>query len=311
MNNQKLQKHIEEKKSEYNQMSLSGEEKLILKNKLFERIPEPSPFFNWSLYMRATSISFAAFLLVTSPVVVAAEKSLPGDFLYNFKTNVNEEVVGVFIPHEEKAEYKKKLLTKRAFEIKRISEEGDIRMDQLEDVEDAMEDSVIDVLAVVANETKTEEEIIKDHKDLIAVLEFSENIIEEKKENKNDDKNFSKIKDFKLLAETSLLAHVESISESDEEENDSVEILVKKAKENIDEIPENEKEEFILEVEKIEDDSESQEVGGYINLTINAKEAEPEVSVEVKTETKLEMVLDLYEQIADKKLELEIEKLEL
>lgn len=311
MNNQKLQNHIEEKKSEYNQMSLGGEEKLILKNKLFERIPEPSPFFNWSLYARATSISFAAFLLVTSPVVVAAEKSLPGDFLYNFKTNVNEEVVEAFIPAEEKGEYYKKLLTKRAFEIKTISEEGDISIDQLEDVEAAMEDSVTDVLAVIPTETKTEEEIIKDHTDLIAVLEFSENIIEEKKEDKIDTENFSKMKDFKLLAETSLMAHVESISESDEEEKKSVDVLVGEAKESIEEIPEDEKKEFILEVEKIEDDSESQEVGGYINMTINAKAVEPEVSVEVKTETKLEMVLDLYEQIADKKLELEIEKLEL
>lgn len=109
MDNPKIQNDIENMKSEYGQVSLSVSEKESLKASIFEKInpaPIASPYFNWAFYTKTASLAFATLVLVTSPVVVAAQKSLPGEFLYTVKTNVNEEVVGIFVADEEKVNIK-------------------------------------------------------------------------------------------------------------------------------------------------------------------------------------------------------------
>jgi len=316
MDNPKIQNDIEKMKADYNRVSLSFAERENLKASIFEKInstPVKSPYFNWSFYTKATSLAFATFVLITSPIVAAAQKSLPGDFLYPVKTQVNENVVEIFVPQEEREEYHKTLLTKRAFEIKTLSEEGELSEEQIQAVEIAIEDSVSEVLTVSELNQKTEEEIIQDHQDVIAVLEFSSKIIEE---NKSEEVN-SKIDEFKVIAENSLVKHVETITNSDDGVEDSVNELIEDAKEIIETIPEEDKKEFSDEVEKIENtNSEPAVVQSDVQdeiglMSFSAKMVEEVESVkEQKTENKLDRVLELHEQIAERKIELEIEKLE-
>lgn len=316
MDNPKIQNDIENMKSEYGQVSLSVSEKESLKASIFEKInpaPIASPYFNWAFYTKTASLAFATLVLVTSPVVVAAQKSLPGEFLYTVKTNVNEEVVGIFVADEEKGEYQKSLLTKRAFEIKTLSEQGELNEEQIKDVEVALESSVNEVLEVVVDENKTEEEIIQDHQEVLAVLQFSSEIIE----NNKPDEVESKIEEFKTTTETSLIAHVENITNSDDGVEDSVTELIEDAKEIIETIPEEDKKEFSDEVDKIENVNQDPVVAevqvetGIEMMSFSAKMVAPiEPEKEEKKESKLDMVLELHEQIAEKKIELEIEKLE-
>lgn len=316
MDNPKIQNDIEKMKTEYSQVSLTFAERENLKASIFEKInstPVKSPYFSWAFYTKATSLAFATFILITSPIAAAAQKSLPGDFLYPVKTQVNENVVEIFVPQEEREEYHKTLLTKRAFEIKTLSEEGELKAEQIKDVEIAIENSVSEVLAVSELEEKTEEEIIQDHQEVIAVLEFSSKIIEANSSEEVD----SKIEEFKVAAETSLVEHVESITNSEDGVEDSVTELIEDAKEIIETIPEEDKKGFSDEVEKIENTNSEpvvvqSDVQDEIDLmSFSAKMVEEvELVKEQKTEDKLDRVLELHEQIAERKIELEIEKLE-
>jgi hypothetical protein len=320
MNNPKIQNDIEKMKADYNRVSLSFAEKEDLKAAIFEKIntvpiPVKSQFFNWSFYTKASSLAFATLILVTSPVVVAAQKSLPGEFLYPVKTKVNENVVEVFIPQEEKEQYHKTLLTKRAFEVKTLAETGDLKTEQIKDVEVAIENSVAEVLEISESEPKTEEEIIQNHQEVVAVLEFTEKIIESKNEVLD-----TTISELKLNTETSLNSHIEDIKNSNNGSEDSVKELIEDAKEDIAEIPEEDKKEFSDEVEKIEkteSEPEDSAVNGTeiktaVDLMSFSARSTGSVSVieETDTEDKLNMVLELHEQIAEKRIMLEIEKLE-
>jgi hypothetical protein len=303
MNNQKLQKDTEEIKNAYNDISLSVSEKESLRASIFEKInPKPvaSPIFNFSFYTRASALAFASLLIVTSPVVAAAQKSLPGEFLYPVKVNFNESVVEIFAP--EKEEYQKSLLAKRAFEVKKLSESGDLNEDQLDDVEHAIEESVSSVIKSDPHVKKTSKEIIQDHQDVIAVLEFSEKIIDSKKLNNRD----SKIDDFKVVAEASLMKHLEDISEEETKDPEYFEDMIEDAKKEIEKIEAEEKHEEESEEKEVELKTEPQ-----AGIMMTATFAETDL-VELKTEAdvKIDEVLDLYEIIADRKVELEVERLD-
>lgn len=310
MNNEKLKNHIDKTKSDYNQLSLSVSEKESIRANIFEKInptPVKSPYLNWQFYVKSTSLAFATLLLITSPVVAGAQKSLPGDFLYPVKINFNESVAEIFAP--EKEEYQKSLLTKRAHEIKKLSEEGDLEDDEIEDVELAIEDAVEKVIKSEKTKDKKSKDIIKDHKDVIAVLEFSEKIIDAEKPNERE----SKIDHLKITTETSLKAHIESIPKTESENPEYLEDLIEEAKEEIERI-EKDNSDLDSDVEPVVEEesvSTSTEPQPQASIMMTAKLAEV-VPVEIKTEASVnfEQVLDLYEQISDKKVQLEINRLD-
>ncbi len=302
MNNQKLQKDTEEIQNAYNDISLSVSEKESLRASIFEKInPKPvkSPIFNFSFYTRASALAFASLLIVTSPVVAAAQKSLPGQFLYPVKVNFNESVVEIFAP--EKEEYQKSLLVKRAYEIKVLSESGDLEENELEDVEIAIEASVSKVMEANNDENKTDEEIIQDHQDVIAVLEFSEKIIDSESAKRIE----SKIDDFKVVAEASLMKHLEGISEEETKDPEYLEGLIEDAKDEIEKIDAEEKQEVKPKEEEVEIKTEPQ---AGIMMTATFVDTAPD-ELKSATDEKIDEVLDLYERIADKKVELEVERL--
>lgn len=319
MNNKKLQKNIEETKSAYSGISLSAKERQTLRINIFEKIDNnvpksiKSPFFNWSFYAKATSLSFAAFVIFTAPIIAAAERSLPGEFLYEVKVGFNEEVVDVFVSKEEKQNYKKSLLTKRAFEIKTLSEKGELNNEQIKDVEKAIKNSVSEIVAVGVSKNKTEEDIIKDHKDVIAVLEYSEKIIDSKKTSDNN----SELHDLRDVAQTSLRAHVKSISDSEEKIDKSIENLIEDARKIIENIPEDEKKDWKDEEKDVEESEVNNDKIATTTIkaslisttTIRNTEISPEMTSLEQTKNKLEMILYLHEKISEKKVELDVEKL--
>lgn len=303
MNNQKLQKDTEEIQNAYNDISLSVSEKESLRASIFEKInPKPvaSPIFNFSFYTRASALAFASLLIVTSPVVAAAQKSLPGDFLYPVKVNFNESVAEIFAP--EKEVYQKSRLAKRAYEIKKLSESGELEADQLEDVEVEIEKTIAKVLKDDVSKKKTSKEIIEDHQDVIAVLEFSEKIIDSKKPKDRD----SKIDDFKVVAEASLMKHIEGISEEETNDPEYFEDLIEDAKKEIEKIEAEEKHEDNPEEEATDLKVEPQ---AGIMMTATLSEVVP-VELKSEADVKMDEVLHLYERISDRKVELEVERLD-
>lgn len=312
MNNQRIQKDIENLKSEYNSVSLSFAEKENIKANIFEKINSipvatPSPFFSWSFYARVSSLALAAFVLVTSPVVVAAQRSLPGELLYPVKTNINEGFVEIFIPEEEKSEYQRNLLTKRAYEIKKVSEKGELSKEEIEDAESAIE---ISFSKIIDDDLKKEKDkdAIKGHQEVIAVLGFAEKIINEKKP-----KDFEgKLDDFKLVAQTHLNNRIAKISD------DSLEEIIEDTKAIIEEISEEEKEDFSDVVERIDNDNDI-EIKTQTENREDGEEPEEEnhedeksFSVETRDadfEDRLDMALDLQEELIEKKIQIEIDML--
>lgn len=184
MNNQKLQNDIDNLKSDYNQLSLSVDEKINLKNKLFSQIdsvavsrPVVSPFMSWSFYFKAVPAFVLMFAIVGAPISFAAERSLPGDVLYTVKVKVNEEVAAAFVPKKEKDEYYQKLLNKRVTEMKTLAKTGDLDTDALEDISNTLEDNVNNVLVALGESEEPVEDVLQSHQEVLALIELNEEII--------------------------------------------------------------------------------------------------------------------------------------
>lgn len=293
MDNEKLQNDIEKLKSAYSNVSLSLEERVKMKRDLFAKIDQPSPIFNFSFYTKIVSTAFIAVMIFTTPVVFAAQNSLPGDLLYNFKTNINEEAVGIFVPQQDKIEYHKKLLARRAYEIKTLSDKGDLNNNQIDDVEDAIKGSVSEIITPLTKKKKTEKEIVKDHQDVMAVLEFSQKIVKAK----NSKDSQSKIDEVKVAVKESMLSHVKNISnptttfESEENQKYFGDLIADSK----------------TEIEKYMTGGTSSKANLSENVEVDSTEMEEK---EKTTEEKMVIILDKYSKIAEKNLITEIEILE-
>ncbi len=92
---------------------------------IYQRIP--SPFFRYWTPVMVTMCSFAFVIFGGSAVAYNASSSLPGDFLYNFKVHVNEEVAGIFIKSDlEKITFQQYRVAKRIEEVKKLAVEGEL-----------------------------------------------------------------------------------------------------------------------------------------------------------------------------------------
>lgn len=190
MNNHKLQNDIDEAKAAYMQVSLSASEKVALKNLVMDAatadttlsVVSPratsSVWFRWQFYARAVPIALLMFVLVGTPVVFAAERSLPGDVLYNIKTSVNEEVREVFVPATEKDEYYQELLAKRASEMRILAKRGQLNTERAEIAHAVLADNVTEAIAASEASGEPEEEVLQDHQVIVAFVTMSEEIVD-------------------------------------------------------------------------------------------------------------------------------------
>lgn len=114
-------------------ISLTEEERGLLHSKLTQEtmlnvcVPATSlsTYFyrgiQHGLRMSLSALFFVVF--VGGSVSAIADSALPGDPLYNFKINVNEEIKGVFLSSpEEKVAWQKKRVENRAAEIRTLSD---------------------------------------------------------------------------------------------------------------------------------------------------------------------------------------------
>lgn len=188
--NHKLQNDIDEAKAAYMQVSLSASEKVALKNLVMDAatadtslsVVSPraasSVWFRWQFYARAVPITLLIFVLVGTPVVFAAERSLPGDALYNIKTSVNEEVREVFVPATEKDEYYQELLAKRASEMRILAKRGQLNTERAEIAHAVLADNVTEAIAASEASGEPEEEVLQDHQAIVVLVTMSEEIVD-------------------------------------------------------------------------------------------------------------------------------------
>jgi hypothetical protein len=353
MTNDKLQKDFEKAQAAHKQVVLSSSEKIVLKNRIFAEIEEapavvisqkpiPSPFMAWSFYVRAVPVAVLVFVLIGAPIAFAAERSLPGDTLYSVKTKVNEEVVAVFTPQEEKDEYYQELLTKRAGELRVLMKRGEINDVRLAVFEEVLEDNVHVALETSAESAESPEEILQDHQTIVATLALNAEAFGLPEEDIDSavlaDVDTSEIagivvgkmamveldvvdasavsvektelqKKFGALKQTAVTAFLDRVSEVSDDSVDEKRALVKElvddAREKVDAIVREDKED--VEENQMEAEVEDAE---NVALTMEIEAAATTLAATTSVETyELEQILDLHERISRKKVEQDVERL--
>jgi hypothetical protein len=345
MNNNKLQKDIENFKNAYEQVSLSVDEKQNLKSQLFAKITPvenktsvKSPFFAFTFYLKMAPVALVLFALIGAPVSYAAERSLPGQPLYKFKTKINEEVKAVFVPEEEKNDYYQSLLKKRAKEIKTLSKKGEIKEEELVEFEEVLEVNVMDTISSIERSKDSEDDILQDYQTVVAVLSINEESLNFKSEEdvevevgkpevftmsaqapdeiESDIKVRAKFQSLKKIAVDALTERVENASKNNETDSAIlVDELIEDARDKVQKV--------------ILDSGHTEETGTIEEGVVDGVEAESEESenesllLEIETisssfvmhtavvsttTTKLNQVLDLHERLIMRALEQEIEE---
>ena len=107
----------------------------VRKDNLDRRIyyQEKKSIFNLLLTSKYmfTSIALAIFLAISGGVSYAANDALPGEVLYPFKVNVNEEVKATFIfDGEKKADWEIERYTRRLNEVIELSNKNELNNEQ-------------------------------------------------------------------------------------------------------------------------------------------------------------------------------------
>lgn len=110
-------------------IKLSDQERAYLRGHIAQAISTPisegQPLFQRGIEhgLRIALSSFLFVIFVGGSISAIASNSLPGDPLYSFKINVNEEIKGAFLnTPEEKVAHQKNLVEKRVGEIKTLAE---------------------------------------------------------------------------------------------------------------------------------------------------------------------------------------------
>jgi len=93
--------------------------------------------FRWFVYLsRHTAMVSVLFVVfVVGSAGLLAEGTLPGDFLYGVKTNINEQVRGLFVGgSQDRAEWNLELAERRLVEIGKLSAEDRLSEEQREEL---------------------------------------------------------------------------------------------------------------------------------------------------------------------------------
>jgi len=89
------------------------------------------------------SLILVLILILGGGVAAAAEQSLPGDALYSFKTNVNEQIMALLaISPEAEARWQARVIERRLEEAEELVREGELTAELAEDIKNDVEDGV-------------------------------------------------------------------------------------------------------------------------------------------------------------------------
>lgn len=158
-----IEKHLEQLKM-LKTISLSEQEKGILRAQVARGIElkrntsKPSIFYTGLQHgLRISLSTFLFIVFVGGSVSVVADNSLPGDPLYSFKINVNEEVKGNLMKTpEDKLAWQKTRIDNRVGEIKTLAASKTLTKAKQETAQKAL-NTHIETLSVELSKTETNE----------------------------------------------------------------------------------------------------------------------------------------------------------
>lgn len=107
-------------------LALSARERASLRAKLLMAIrPSPSPFYFSRRFLAPVALSLVMAVSAVGSIALAASNTVPGDFLYAIKLNVDEKVKGAFaISTQAKADLNAALAEERLKETAKLTERG-------------------------------------------------------------------------------------------------------------------------------------------------------------------------------------------
>lgn len=139
----------------FKSISLSDTEKGLIRAHATYLMQQSAPravesYFQKGIYMglRIALSSFVFFIFVAGSVSAVADNALPGDPLYAFKLNVNEEIQGFFQKTpEEKVAYNAQRVENRVKEIKTLAESKTLTKAKQATVQKALDAHIKDLSA--------------------------------------------------------------------------------------------------------------------------------------------------------------------
>lgn len=143
-------------------ISLSESEKGVIRSHvayIMQQTPQPvQSLFQRGVYhgLRIALSSFLFFIFIGGTVSAVADNALPGDPLYAFKLNVNEEVKGFFQKTpEEKVAYGAQRVENRVKEIKTLAESKTLTKAKQATVQKALNEHIKELSADLSTVTPT------------------------------------------------------------------------------------------------------------------------------------------------------------
>lgn len=136
-------------------ITLNDEERGIIRAHLVRAMIEPPQLVTQSLFQRGVThglrIALSSMLFVVfvgGSVSAVANNALPGDPLYSFKINVNEEVKGLFLKTpEERVVWQKNRIENRVSEIKTLAASKTLTKAKQATVQKALDQHVAELSA--------------------------------------------------------------------------------------------------------------------------------------------------------------------
>lgn len=168
----------------------------------------PSPFMQLLNPVFITAFSFLFIIFGGSALAYHASDSLPGDALYNFKVNVNEEVAGVLIQSPKaKILWEQNRIAKRLEEVKKLADTDSLTPKKVAIVEKNIDTHIatIEEKGKVLAESNPDD-FIEASTGLKPILEAHEKeVIEEKAQEKADKKDLESKKEAPKVLDTTKL----------------------------------------------------------------------------------------------------------
>lgn len=161
-------KELETHYKKAQQIKLTETEKNFMRANIamtMSQTPIHSPYLSLSNFLKpvmATMSTLVVIIIGISGVSIGATKAMPGDFLYNMKVNVNEEVAGILISSpKQKLIWQEERVQKRISEIHTLAESGKLTKETNDAAVKALDTSLADLNKNATELATTNPEIVK------------------------------------------------------------------------------------------------------------------------------------------------------
>lgn len=145
---------FEQLKNQAKEIQMTESEKFLMREKIQETMEyyplrevlptsqKVSSPFNFILFTRSVAFVLVGFIAGGGGLAFASEQSLPGDILYTFKTDVNEEIVArLQSTPEAKIAWEEKRIARRSNEGLLLSNKGNLKEKEINIIKEKLEQS--------------------------------------------------------------------------------------------------------------------------------------------------------------------------